>query len=189
LRPVMNRENVIPLIISAVAIIAAVIIVAQCGGGIRNPAVSTIVRTDTISMPADTILLPGSVTVQLKPVKDTAVYRILRDSLADLRLLLDSVLFEASHISTITARADTIVKRTALISRDTSVFAVPFHDTLHLEYRYPPVDRFVIARGAVRIVSPTDTVQTVRYESRPWWIDLAIGIVGAAISWLAADSR
>lgn len=207
----MKREITISLIVGAVATAGTLISLKQCSSPDRDIVIREHIRTDTLRIAADTVVLPGTVTVaptleaddSFPPFSesswtngqggntrgDSSSLRTLRDSLALLRDRLACTFDALAGLATVTARGDSVLDRSVLLRRGEMTHTLTFKDTLHVEYAFPPENRFTIAHGAAEFDLPPDTVTTVEYESRPWWIDLVIGMAGAAVSWLAGQVK
>jgi hypothetical protein len=190
LSAMMKWEIVISLTIGSLATVMAFLMLRQCGGPSSNLIIQEQVRHDTLRFDPDTVFLPGTLSTAIIPVdvSTDSSDRILRDSLALMHARLDRLLQSMAASAVLSARADSIVTRTALLRNAHGTTALNFSDTVSVEYQFPPNNSFCISHGIAELFFPPDTIRIAEYQQQAWWVDITIGLGGALITWLLTQA-
>ena len=180
-----------------IAAVTALVAGAACffagKGCTPEPVTQTVTKTvrDTVRLkvPGTTVTMPGHIVYRerFSDLTDTAAVRKMRDSLralaADNNLLAEKL----TELAYMRATGDATLDRVARITIGTTKVEVPFTDTLHLWYDFPPLGEFGATVDSVDITAPEAVVETIKAEdARPWYYDVLTAIGGALVPILVA---
>ncbi|MAT39263.1 MAG: hypothetical protein CL946_06640 [Ectothiorhodospiraceae bacterium] len=206
----MKQQLVIALVTAGLTGAAAFMLLRGCESD--APAPITVIRTDTLLLRPDTVYIPkqsvrlvavgsGSISHAINTGQSgnrtyDSIIAALTDSIAALQARALAGLRPAAgrdassqptteDRSLLAARADTVLRRSAMLRSGSRRHSLAFRDTAFIEYRYPPANDFTLRFGSVDLSLPPDTVRVA--DTRPWWADLLIGLGSAAAAWLLKD--
>jgi hypothetical protein len=163
--------------------LAIVLIIVALGLGVivgmqlvTPPAPVVKVETHEVKVAGDTTIVQPTIT--------RTVTRIVHDSTrtTDTTIVTREIVIDPPvECAGLHAEGDTVLDRELRISGMNQ--PVSFKDSLHLEYDFPPENRFRVMHHAVPVTAIDSLLVQAQgaSTSRPWWVDFALPVMGALI--------